>query len=179
MNPKLNIKDKISVLKNYAKNFISGTSPTVQEFENELASKFDRKKYCVALSNGSVALDVALQLYDFKKDDEVIVPSFTIISCLSAILRTKATPIFCDADINSWNMTLENIKKVITKNTKAIILVHLYGLVGEVNEIVDYCNKNNIIIIEDAAESHGQVVGGKRCGSVVTFQLLVSMQTNI
>ena len=58
-------------------------------------------------------------------------------------------------------MTLENIKKVITKNTKAIILVHLYGLVGEVNEIVDYCNKNNIIIIEDAAESHGQVVGGK------------------
>lgn len=163
--PKLNINDKISVLKTMQKNFISGTSPTVQEFENELASKFDRK-YCVALSNGSVALDVALQLYDFKKDDEVIVPSFTIISCLSAILRTKATPIFCDVDINSWNMTLENIKKVITKNTKAIILVHLYGLVGEVNEIVDYCNKNNIIIIEDAAESHGQVVGDKRCGSI-------------
>ena len=163
--PKLNFKDKISVLKTMQKNFISGTSPTVQEFENELASRFDRK-YCVSLSNGSVALDVALQLYDFKKDDEVIVPSFTIISCLSAILRTNATPIFCDVDINSWNMTVENIKKVITNNTKAIILVHLYGLVGEVNEIVEYCNENNIIIIEDAAESHGQVAGGKRCGSI-------------
>ena len=118
--PKLNLKDKISVLKTMQQNFISGTSPTVQEFENELASKFDRE-YCVALSNGSVALDVALQLYDFKKDDEVIVPSFTIISCLSAILRTKATPIFCDVDINSWNMTLENIKKVTTLEGMAVL----------------------------------------------------------
>ncbi len=163
--PKLSFKDKISVLQTMQQNFISGTSPTVQEFESALASRFDRK-YCVALSNGSVALDVALQLYDFKKDDEVIVPSFTIISCLSAILRTNATPVFCDVDINSWNMTLENIKKVTTKNTKAIILVHLYGLVGEVSKIVKYCNENNIIIIEDAAESHGQEVEGKICGSI-------------
>ena len=71
------------------KNFISGTSPTVQEFENELASKFDRK-YCVALSNGSVALDVALQLYDFKKDDEVIVPSLQSYLAFQQF-RTKAT----------------------------------------------------------------------------------------
>jgi perosamine synthetase len=163
--PNLSIHDKFSVFKTMQKSFISGTSPVINEFEEALAEQFDRK-YCTVLSNGSVALDLALKLFDFKKGDEVIVPSFTIISCLSAILRTKATPVFCDVDETSWNMTLEKVKKVATKNTKAIILVHLYGLTGEVDEIVNFCRENDIYIIEDAAESHGQIVGNKKCGSI-------------
>jgi len=67
-------------------------------------------KYGIAVSNGSVALDISLQLLDLEEGDEVIVPSMTIISCLSAILRTKATPVFCDVDIKTWNMRLEDVK---------------------------------------------------------------------
>ena len=163
--PNLSLRDKLSVLKTMQKSFISGTSPIINEFEEALAEQFG-KKYCTVLSNGSVALDVALKLYNFEEGDEVILPSFTIISCLSAILRTKAKPVFCDIDEISWNMTVENVKKVTTKNTKAIILVHLYGLVGEVDEIVNFCNQNNIYIIEDAAEAHGQIAGNKKCGSI-------------
>ena len=163
--PKLTFKDKLSVLKTMQKNNISGTSPTVDLFEKKLAEKFNRH-YSVAVSNGSAALDVAFQLYDFKEGDEVIIPSFTIISCLSSILRTKATPVFCDVDEVTWNMTLEEVKRVTTKRTKAILLVHLYGLVGEVEEISQFCNENNIVIIEDAAESHGQMIGDKKCGSI-------------
>ena len=163
--PNLSLRDKLSVLKTMQNSFISGTSPIIKEFEEALAEQFG-KKYCTVLSNGSVALDVALKLYNFEEGDEVILPSFTIISCLSAILRTKAKPVFCDIDEISWNMTVENVKKVVTKNTKAIILVHLYGLVGEVDEIVNFCNQNNIYIIEDAAEAHGQIAGNKKCGSI-------------
>ena len=162
--PKLSITDKYSVLKALLKNNISGTSPVVNEFEIELAKKFDRK-YAVAVSNGSVALDLALQNIDFKEGDEVIVPSHTIISCLSAILRSNAIPVFCDVDKDSWNMTLENVKKVLTKKTKAVLMVHTYGLQSEATEIANYCKKQNLYLIEDAAEAHGQKDYGRLCGS--------------
>ena len=93
---------------------ISGTSNIVSKFE-ESFQKLVGKKYCTAVSNGSVALDLALQSLNLNQDDEVILPSFTIVSCLSAILRTGAKPVFCDVDLYSWNMTYEN---VISKYTK-------------------------------------------------------------
>ena len=162
--PRITLKDKFSVIKTLFKNNISGTSPVVSEFE-ELSSKKFNRKYAVAVSNGSVALDVAFQSLKLDKEDEVILPSHTIISCLSAVIRANAKPVFCDVDINTWNMTLEDVKKSVTEKTKAVLMVHTFGLPSEATAIEKYCIDNGIFLIEDSAEAHGQVEGGKVCGS--------------
>ncbi len=162
--PTVTLKDKVSVLKSLNKKDISGSSSTIQEFEDIISRQFDRK-YAVSVSNGSVALDLALNVFNFDKNDEIIVPSFTIISCLSAIIRSGGKPIFCDVDINSWNMTLNNVKKVFNKNTKAILMVHTYGLTSEASEIRQFSNDNGLILIEDTAEAHGQTYNNIKCGS--------------
>ncbi len=170
-SPKIGISDIISVLKTLIKNEISGTSPIVGEFEEQVAKKFNRK-HAIAVSNGSVALDLAFQSLGLNDDDEVIIPSFTIISCLSAVVRTGATPIFCDVDRNTWNMSLRDIEKLVTKKTKAILIVHLYGLTAEAKKIEDYCVSNGITLIEDSAEAHGQFESARACGS---FGLISTM----
>ena len=162
--PSLTLKDKFAVYKTLLKNNISGTSPIIEDFEKDISKKFHRK-YGIAVSNGSVALDAAFQMLNLKKGDEVVLPSFTIVSCLAAVVRSGATPIFCDVDESSWNMSLKNIKQCVTDKTKAILMVHTYGLPAEAFEIEEFCNKNNILLIEDAAEAHGQIVGGRYCGS--------------
>ena len=162
--PQVTTKDKISVLKALFQKNISGTSPVVKEFEEMTASKFNRK-YSVAVSNGSVALDIALQSLELKEGDEVILPSHTIISCLAAVVRTNAVPIFCDVDGKTWNMTLREVKRHVTKNTKAILMVHIFGLPSEATEIEQFCKENRIYLIEDAAEAHGQQQMNKLCGS--------------
>ena len=115
--PTINLKDKVSVLGALNKKYISGTSPIIKKFEENLEEKFNVKK-AVAVTNGSVALDLAFQLLDLEDGDEVILPSFTIISCLSAVVRSKAKPVFCDVDSQSWNMTLQNVKDVLQKTPK-------------------------------------------------------------
>ena len=161
--PHIGFSDIISVLKTMMANNISGTSPVVKDFETKLANKFDRE-YAVAVSNGSVALDLAFQALGLEEGDEVIVPSFTIISCLSAIIRSNAKPVFCDVDHQSWNMTLENIKDKYTSNTKAILMVHTYGLPADAIKISEFCRENKIILVEDSAEAHGQSLGEINCG---------------
>jgi perosamine synthetase len=170
-SPKIGLGDMASVLKVLMSNQISGTSPIVNKFEEQIAKKFNRK-YGIAVSNGSVALDLAFQSLDLKEGDEVILPSFTIISCLSAVVRTGATPVFCDINKTSWNMTLKDVEKKKTENTKAILMVHLYGLTAEAQKIEKYCEKNGIFLIEDAAEAHGQKESLKFCGS---FGLISTM----
>ncbi len=162
--PRTTIYDKYSVLKALTKNNISGTSPVIQEFETNFASRFNRK-YGVAVSNGSVALDIAFKSLNLKENDEVILPSHTIISCLSAVIRTNATPVFCDVDPISWNMTLDNVKAKISQNTKAILMVHTFGLPAQAEEIEEFCNENKIFLIEDSAEAHGQSYKDQMCGS--------------
>lgn len=162
--PELTLKDKLSVLKTLRKNYISGTSPVVNEFEVKAAKSFDRK-YALAVSNGSVALDLAFQLFDFKEGDEVIIPSFTIVSCLAAVVRSGAKPVFCDVDAETWNVKLENIASKVTSRTKAVLVVHTYGLSSEIKKISEFCSKNNLYLIEDAAEAHGQTDQNLKCGS--------------
>ena len=162
--PNLTRKDRKAVLSAVRNNFISGTSPLINEFENKLADCFDRK-YAVAMSNGSVALELALKILKLNKEDEVILPSFTIISCLSAVLRAGAKPVFCDVNLDSWNMTLDKVKEVATEKTKAVLMVHTYGLTAEATEIEIFCQENDIYLIEDSAEAHGQVYKNKKCGS--------------
>ncbi len=162
--PELSLHDKFSVLKTLRKNYISGTSPVVEEFEQKAATTFNRE-YAVAVSNGSVALDVAFQLFDFEEGDEVILPSFTIVSCLAAVVRAGAKPVFCDVDSKTWNVKLDNILPKVTPRTKGILVVHTYGLSAEIKKISEFCLSNNIYLIEDAAEAHGQEDQGIKCGS--------------
>ena len=163
-SPYIVLRDIYFVSKSLIKSYISGTSPVIKEFENKF-SNFIGKDYAIAVSNGSVALDLSLQALDLRENDEVILPSFTIISALSAVLRTPAKPVFCDVDEFTWNTDLKHIKDLISDNTKAIILVHTYGLVSDVVGIKDYCAERNITIIEDTAEAHGQSIENKMCGS--------------
>ena len=162
--PYISFKDALNVFRNVKQKNISGSSPVVKEFEQNIAKKFDRK-YAISLSNGSVALDLSFQLLKLSSDDEVILPSHTIISCLSAVVRSGAKPVFCDVDSDTWNMTLENIKKVKSKKTKVVLMVHTFGLPGDALNISDYCKENQIILIEDSAEAHGQYENGIKCGS--------------
>jgi len=157
-------RDVLNVTKALIKKNISGASSIVKDFEYELCNLFDRK-YCVSTSSGTAALIIALESQGFKENDEVIVPSFTIISCLLAIIKAGLKPVFCDVDSETWNMTIENVKNVATKNTKAVLMVHTYGLTADADEIEIFCKENNLILIEDASEAHGQFYNSRKCGS--------------
>ena len=123
------------------------------------------RKYGIAVSNGTAALEVAVQALGIKDGDEVIMPTFTIISCAMAVTKVGAVPVLVDSDLHTWNMNIEEIEAKITPRTKAIMIVHLYGLPVEVDKILALAEKYNLKVIEDAAEMHGQTYNGKPCGS--------------
>lgn len=144
--------------------WISSEGPFIDRFESSFA-KYIGRRHAIAVSNGSVALDAALHVLDLKAGDEVIVPSFTIISCASAIIRSGCVPVFVDSEFGTWNIDINLLEASITKNTKAILMVHIYGLPCKVNEILQLATKYGLKVIEDAAEMHGQTYFGKKCGS--------------
>ena len=123
------------------------------------------RKYGVAVSNGTAALEVAVQALEIGEGDEVIMPTFTIISCAMAVTKVGAVPVLVDSDMHTWNMKVEEIEAKITPRTKAIMIVHLYGLPVEVDHILALAKKYDLKVIEDAAEMHGQTYKGKPCGS--------------
>ena len=144
--------------------WISGEGPIVQEFENKFAG-FVNRKFGIAVSNGSIALDLVFESLDLPEGSEVILPSFAIISCLAPILRQGLTPVFIDADIVTWNVDMGDVYKAVTPRTGAILMVHTYGLGIPLTELSDFCTKQGLYLIEDAAEAHGVLVDGKKCGS--------------
>ena len=139
--------------------FIDG--PQVLKFENKFA-KYIGKKYCISVSSGTAALDIAIKCLNLK-NDEVIIPNFTIISNALAVLRQGAKPIFVDCGLNDWNIDLQDLKK-ISKKTKAIIVTHIY-LIPITWKIVKICKAHKIKIIEDAAEVLGLKYKNKFCGA--------------
>jgi len=144
--------------------YVSGDAPPVADFERQFASAVNRS-FGVAVSNGSVALDLALHALDLQHGDEVVVPSFAIASCLFAILRTPAKPVFADVDQGTWNLTVETLRAVVTANTRALLAVHIYGLPIDMAPVEQFCEDHGITIIEDAAESHTVMYKDKPCGS--------------
>ncbi len=144
--------------------WISSEGPFVKEFEDKFSQRVGRK-FGIAVSSGTAALDTAVAAIKLKKNDEVILPTFTIISCAAAVVRTGATPVLVDCDPLTFNMDIEQVERKITKKTKAIMIVHIYGLPVDVDPILDLAKKYNLIIIEDAAEMHGQKYKDKECGS--------------
>ena len=143
--------------------WISSEGPFISRFEIEFSQYVDRK-YGVAVSNGSAALDIAVKALGIGKGDEVIMPAFTIISPAQSIVTAGAIPVLLDSDPITWNMDVAQIEAKITKRTKAILVVHIYGLPVAMNPILDLCKKYNLKLIEDAAEMHGQTYNGKKCG---------------
>ena len=144
--------------------WISSEGPFVAEFEKKFASKVNRK-HAIAVNNGTSAIDAAVEALGIGYGDEVIMPSFTIISCILQIVRSGAKPILVDSNIETWNMNVEDIEKKISSKTKAIMVVHIYGLPVDMNPVIDLAKKYNLFIIEDSAEMHGQHYNGKPCGS--------------
>lgn len=144
--------------------WISSEGPFVRQFEEQFAARMGRR-YGVAVSNGSAALDVAIAALEIGPGDEVILPTSTIISCAAAIVRAGATPVLVDCDPRTWNMVTEHIEARITPRTKAIMVVHIFGLPVDMDPLLEMADRHGLRLIEDAAEVIGQTYLGKRCGS--------------
>ena len=144
--------------------WVSSEGPFVDRFEKSFSKSCERT-FGVAVTNGTAALDVAFEALGIEEGDEVILPTFTIISCMHQILRSKAIPVFIDCDPKTWNIDVKKIEASITKKTKAILVVHIYGLPVDIDPVLKLCKQNNLRLIEDAAECIGQTYNGKPCGS--------------
>ncbi len=144
--------------------WISSEGPFVEKFEQNFSSYCDRL-HGIAVANGSAALDIAVQALRLGPGDEVIMPTFTIISPAQSVVRAGATPVLVDSDPLTWNMDVSQIESRITDKTKAIVVVHIYGLPVDMDPVIQLADKYKLFIIEDAAEMHGQTYKGKKCGS--------------
>lgn len=144
--------------------WISSEGPFVKRFERDMADYVGRK-YGIAVCNGTAALEAAVQALELEKGSEVIIPSFTIISCAQALTKCGLIPVVVDCDIDTWNMSVDEVKRKITSKTSAIMVVHIYGLPVDMDKVLELARKHNIRVIEDAAEMHGQTYKGRKCGS--------------
>jgi len=148
----------------YGKNwFIKGEE--VKKFEEEFAA-FCNVKHCVGCGNGLDALYLILRGYDIGAGDEVIVPSNTFIATSLAVTYAGAMPVFVEPDISTYTIDVNLIEKAITKKTKAIMAVHLYGQSADMDAINFIAKKYNLKVIEDAAQAHGALYKGKKTGSL-------------
>jgi dTDP-4-amino-4,6-dideoxygalactose transaminase len=134
-------------------------------FEKEFAD-WSNSKYAVALTNGTVALDLALIALGVGPGDEVIVTPRSFIASVSCVVNVRATPVFADVDLNSGNISSDTIAPKITSKTKAIICVHLAGFPCDMDPIMDLARLHNIYVIEDCAQAHGAKYKGKSVGSI-------------
>ncbi len=145
--------------------WISSAGHFIEEFERGWA-EYCGVRYGVAVANGTVALEVAAACLDLAPGDEVIMPSFTIISCALAVLRNGGIPVLVDADPRTWCMDVEQVESKITRRTRAIMPVHIYGHPVDVDPLAALAERYGLKIIEDAAEAHGATYRGRRCGSL-------------
>ena len=162
--PKIGEKEKKLVLDCLESGWISSEGSYVKSFEEKFA-KLHNKKFGVAVTNGTAALDITFEALGIKAGDEVIIPTFTIISCIHYVLRVGAIPIFVDCDLYNWNMDLKKIEGKITSKTKAILAVHIYGLPVDLDPLKEICKDNNIFLVEDTAEAIGLNYKTSLCGS--------------
>lgn len=148
----------------YDKNiFILGDSVTA--FEREFA-KYCNVAHCISCGNGLDALSIILRGYDIGEGDEIIVPSNTYIATSLAVSYVGAKVVLVEPDIKTFNIDVNKIEAAITSRTKAVIAVHLYGRPAETDKIKLLCEKDNLKLIEDAAQAHGAIYGGKKAGNL-------------
>ena len=136
-----------------------------RKFEKEFAEYTDTE-YAIALSNGTLALDLSLHALGVGEGDEVIVTPRTFLASVSSVITAGAIPVFADIDLNSQNIEAETISSVITNKTKAIIVVHLAGMPAEMDAIMELAEQHAIYVIEDCAQAHGAKYKGRSVGSI-------------
>jgi len=139
--------------------------PQLEKFEMNFC-KYTKSKYAVAVSNGTAALHLSLKALGIKKCDEVIIPDLTFVADASAILASNAKPVIVDINRNNFFLSITNLKKNITKRTKAIIPVHIYGQVCNIDEVLDVARENDLKIIEDCAHAVGTFHNSKHVGTL-------------
>ena len=152
--------------------WISSEGPFVKKFEEGMAQAAGRR-HGIAVCNGTVALETAVAALELQPGDEVVIPSFTIISCAAAILRRGCVPVLVDSNPITWNMDMEKLKLKVAdeiekkgnKRLKAIMVVHIYGFPVDMDPVLALAKKYGLKIIEDAAQMHGQTYRGRPCGS--------------
>lgn len=144
-------------------NYWTGT--VCREFENEFAT-WSNSKYAVAMANGTVALDAAINALGIGNGDEVIVTSRSYVASITSIVNSNAKPVFADVDLETQNITFKSISQVITNKTKAILCVHLAGWACYMDEIMKFANQHNLFVIEDCSQAHGAKYKGKPVGSI-------------
>jgi perosamine synthetase len=151
--------------------WISSKGKFINEFETAFA-KYVKVKHATTVSNGTVAIHLALLALGIGPGDEVIVPTLTYIASVNAIVYTGATPVFVDSLMDTWQVDPEDIKRKITPKTKAVMAVHLYGHACNMTEIQITCKENNLFLIEDCAEALGTTFKNKHVGTfgdIATF----------
>jgi perosamine synthetase len=162
--PSLSGNEKKYVMECLDSSWISSKGKFINQFEEKFSQYLD-VKFSASVCNGTVALHAALLALGIGKDDEVIVPTFTYIASVNAVNYTGTTPVFVDSKEDTWQMDPEDVKRKITSKTKAIMAVHLYGGVCEMNELLKICKENNLFLIEDTAEAFGSKYKGKFAGT--------------
>lgn len=152
-------------------NWISSRGSFVDRFE-EAFSNYIGSPYVSTVSNGTVALHVALEALGITDGDEVIVPTFTYVASVNTIMQTGATPIFVECDAETLQVDVNSIEKKITSKTEAIMAVHLYGHPCEMQKILELCKTRDLLLVEDCAEALGSRIGTRHVGTygdVATF----------
>ena len=162
--PWISDEDRKIVKKTLAQSMLT-LGPQLEKFENDFC-KYSKAKYAVAVSNCTAALHLSLMALGIKKDDEVIIPDLTFVADANAILACNAKPVIVDINKENFFLSISNIKKNITKKTKAIIPVHIYGQVCNIEEILDIAKDNNLKVIEDCAHAVGTFHKSKHVGTL-------------
>lgn len=139
--------------------------PEVKAFENEFA-KYTQTKFCIGVGTGTDAITLALKAYDIGPGDEVITVAHTALATIAAILQTGATPVLVDIEDDYYTLDPAKLKSALSKKTKAIIPVHLYGQPCDMDKIMAFAKTHKLIVIEDCAQAHGAMYKGKKVGSI-------------
>ena len=147
--------------------------PKVAEFER-LFAEFTSAEHAIATSSCTTALHLSLFAMGIGEGEEVILPSFTFVATANAIEYTGATPVFCDIDLKTFNIDVEQIRKKVTEKTKAIIPVHLFGLSADMKPILEIAKQYGLKVIEDAACGLGSYYSGRHVGHWGTQDVSVS-----
>ncbi|MEM3581229.1 MAG: DegT/DnrJ/EryC1/StrS family aminotransferase [Candidatus Bathyarchaeia archaeon] len=154
----------VKVLKSGILTHALGAGPMVKQFEEEFA-RFVEAKHAIAVNSGTAALHMALAAAGVKQGDEVVLPSFTFVATAETVVLAGAKPVFVDINPETYNVSPEAVEKALTKKTKAVIAVDLYGSPADLKPIREIADKHGLKVIEDAAQAHGAVYKGKPVGS--------------
>ena len=165
-SPTMHGEEQEFVKEAFDTNWVAPLGPNVNHFEEELAA-YTNAGFAAALSSGTAAIHLAIRLLNIKRGDLVFVSSLTFSATCNPIVYENGVPVFIDSEEDTWNMSPEALEKAFEKypHPKAVILVHLYGTPAKLKEIMEICERHNVPLIEDAAESLGSTYQGKQTGS--------------